>query len=86
MACTSCKKKKGNNIKTLTSNVSNEEIKQAYEYVSIASKMDDSKWDYVERILNELYPGRNPLNRQCGDCLSAAAKLVEHLYHKRQIK
>lgn len=83
MACTSCKKKKGNKVTNLTTEVSTEEIKQAYEYVSIASKMDNTKWDYVEGILNELYPGRNPLNRQCGDCLRSASKLITHLYNKR---
>ncbi len=86
MACNSCKKKKSNKVTNLTSPVSTEEIVQAYEYVSIASKMNDSKWDYVERILNELYPGRKPLNRQCSDCLRSASKLVTHLYNKREKK
>lgn len=82
MGCNSCKKKKSNKVTSLTPELNTEEITQAYEYVSIASTMDDSKWDYVERVLRDIYPMRNPLNRQCGDCLREASKLVTHLYNK----
>ena len=86
MACKSCKSKKSNKITSLTENVDYTRLKQAYEYVSIASKMDDSKWDYVEEVLNDYYPSRHPLNRQCGDCLRQASKLIIYLYKKQENK
>ena len=82
MSCKTCKKKKANNITSLSSDIDPIRLKKAYTYVSVASKMTDEKWDYVESILHELYPMRHPLNRQCSDCLRQASKLIVHLYNK----
>jgi len=82
MSCKTCKKKKSNTVTSLVTTDNTEDLKQAYEYVSIASQMDNKKWDFVEGVLNELYPMRKPLNRTCPPCLREAAKLVTHLYKK----
>ena len=82
MACNTCKKKKGNNIKSLTPPVELDRLKLANDYVSIASKMNDEKWDYVEEVMSEIYPQKHRLNRQCPDCLRQMAKLVQSVYQK----
>lgn len=82
MSCNSCKKKKVNTIKKLSINPQYDRLKQAYEYVSIASTMNNEKWDYVEEVMNEIYPQPHPLNRKCPDCLRQMAKLVEYEYNK----
>jgi len=81
MACKTCKKKPANNITNLQS-LDYDRLKTAYDYVSIASKMTDEKWDYVEEVLQEIYPSRDPLNKSCSDCLRQAAKLIEYEYKK----
>jgi len=84
MGCNSCKKKPSNTIKNLQSEVDIEKLTLAFNYVAIASKMDNQKWDLVEEVINDLYPSRHPLNRQCKDCLRQAAQLIQHEYNKRQ--
>jgi hypothetical protein len=82
MSCNTCKKKKGNNIKHLSKTTVTDELKTAYEYVSIASKMNNEKWAFVDEVLQEYYPGRHKTNTGCKDCVRATAKLVEYLYNK----
>ena len=79
--CLTCKKKKGNHLKSLT-NVPEEDIRTAYEYISRASLMDNEKWDFVEGVFRELYPTAAPLNRGCKDCLRNVAKSITHEYNK----
>lgn len=78
--CKTCKKQP-KDITTL-SLVDFNEVKQAYEYVSIASRMNDEKWDFVEEVYLKLFPARNPVNRQCGKCLANIAKGIEYEYKR----
>jgi len=82
MGCNTCKKKQ-KPITTLSSDVNMEELKQAHEYLLIASKMNDDKWDLVEKVYNDLYPQRFRLNRGCKDCLNKVARVIHHEYKKR---
>ena len=79
--CLTCKDKKANKLKSLT-DVPVEDIKKAYEYISIASTMNEEKWDFVEEVFKELYPTAAPLNRKCGSCLRNVAKSITYEYNK----
>ena len=78
--CKTCKKQPTPVASLLSVNFDN--LKQAYDYVSIASKMDNERWDFVEEVYKELYPAKQKINRQCGTCLSAVAKAIEYEYKK----
>ncbi len=78
--CKTCKQKQ-KPITSLTQ-VDSNDLKQAYEYVSIASRMNNEKWDFVEGVYKELYPTKDKINRQCPSCLSAVAKAIEYEYKR----
>jgi len=79
--CKTCKKQP-ETVHSLTT-IDLDDLKQAFEYVSIATQMNTEKWNFVEGVYKELYPGKKPLNRQCSSCLSAAAKAIEYEYKNR---
>lgn len=78
--CKTCKKQPAP-VESLTT-VNFEDLQQAYDYVSIASKMTNERWDFVEEVYKELYPAKQKINRQCGQCLGAVAKAIEYEYRK----
>ena len=78
--CQTCKKQP-KDITTL-STVDFNDVKLAYEYVSIASRMNDEKWDFVEDVYLRLFPAKKPMNRQCGKCLANVAKGIEYEYKR----
>lgn len=78
--CTTCKKQPKPVVSLTT--VEPERLKQAYDYISIASQMNNEKWDYVEEVYQELYPAKQKINRQCRQCLSAVAKAIEYEYKR----
>ena len=84
MACNKCKQKPANNIKKLTPSIDFEELKTAYDYIQIASKMNDEKWEYVESVYQQLYPGTPPLNKGCNSCLKHRAKVITHHYNQEK--
>jgi len=80
--CATCKKQP-KPVESLTT-VDMERLEQAYKYVSIASQMNNERWDFVEDVYQELYPSKKKLNRQCPQCLSAAAKAIEYEWRNRK--
>jgi hypothetical protein len=80
--CNSCKKKPLNNITNLTGDINMEELSTAFNYLQITSQLNNEKWDLIEKVLNDLYPQKHPLNRSCKQCLIQAAKVIEHEYKK----
>ena len=81
MGCKSCKKKPANNI-TKLSEINTNDLEKAYNMVIRNASMTNEKWDFVEQVLEDMYPQRHPLNRGCPDCLRQAAKLIEYEYKK----
>jgi len=86
MGCNTCKKKPANNVSTLTGDVNLENLKMAATYVQLNASMTPEKWDFVEQVYQELYPGAKPLNRGCSQCLRQMAKVITHEYNKRANK
>ena len=87
MSCNKCKSKPANNIQNLTQalgGVNEEELTTAYDFLQIASQMTEDKWDFVEKVYQDLYPGAPAVQRNCRTCLERIAKLISH--HYRQIK
>ena len=82
MGCNACKKKP-EPITSLSTEVSFNRIKQAHNYLSIVSKMNEVRWDYVEDVYLELYPTKSKILRTCSDCLRNVAKAIEYEYNKR---
>ena len=81
MGCKSCKKKPANNI-TKLNDINESDLEKAYNMVIRSASMTNDKWDFVEEVLQDMYPQRHPLNRGCSDCLRQAAKLIEYEYKK----
>lgn len=87
MGCNSCKNKPANNITNLQEaigGVNIDELKQAYQYIQIISKMNNEKWDLVEKVIQDIYPGTAPLQRNCRTCLEKFVRLIN--YHYNQLK
>lgn len=81
MSCTTCKKKKSNNITSLT-NVNMEELKTAYEMTSRMSQMNDEKWDFVEDVYFQLFPSQSPFKRNCQECVVNVVNAIHHEYKR----
>jgi len=85
MACNKCKQKPANKITNLQTHVDFNRIETAYNYLQIQSTMTNEKWDFVEEVVNELYPQKYPLNRSCTQCLQHFSKLITTEYNKRKL-
>ena len=81
--CKTCKKT-STIVNLTTDNVSFEDVKTAYDYLQIVTKMDNEKWDFVEDIYNQIYPSKQKLDRGCSACLRNVAKAIEYEYKKRK--
>jgi len=89
MGCNSCKSKPANNITNLQEaigGVNKEELTLAYQYTQIISKMDENKWDLVEKVVQDIYPGTPPLQRNCKSCLEKFVRLINYHYNQSKVK
>ena len=81
--CHKCKKKSQEPITSLsTETVSFNDVKQAHEYLSIMSQMNDEKWDFVIDVYRQLFPSSQVVNRGCADCLRRISKVITHEYNR----